>query len=65
MAMWLRQSTASQEILLGPFLDDTDGKTQETGLTIANTDIKIWKENATCEFNKNSLGAFHIANGIY
>lgn len=63
--MFLRQSTASQEIILGPFMDDTDGKTAETGLTIANTDIKIWKHGATTEANKNSGGATHIASGRY
>lgn len=63
--MWLRQSTASQEIMLGPFLDSTDGNTAETALTIANTDIKIWKEGATTEANKNSGGATHIASGRY
>jgi len=63
--MWLRQSTASQEILLGVFLDSTDGNTTETGLTIANTDIKLWKEGATTEANKNSGGATHIAGGRY
>jgi len=63
--MWLRQSTASQEILLGTFLDSTDGDTAETGLTIANTDIKLWKEGATTEASKNSGGATHIASGRY
>lgn len=63
--MYLRQSTASQEVLLGPFLDDTDGKTAETALTIANTDIKLWKGGATTEANKNSGGATHIAGGRY
>jgi hypothetical protein len=62
---WLRQSTASQEVLLGPFLDDTDGKTAETALTIANTDIKVWKSGATSEASKNSGGATHIAAGRY
>lgn len=65
MTIYLKQSTASQEILLGPFLDDTDGKTAETGLTIANTDIKIWKNGATTEASKNSGGATHIASGRY
>ena len=32
--MFLRQSTASQEILLGTFVNDEDGNTAETGLTI-------------------------------
>lgn len=63
--MWLRQSTAGQEVPLGPFVDSTDGDTAETGLTIANTDIKIWVEGATTEANKNSGGATHIASGRY
>lgn len=63
--LFLRQSTASQEVMIGPFVDDTDGKTAETGLTIANTDIKIWVEGATSEFSKTSGGATHIASGRY
>ncbi len=63
--IFLRQSTASQEILLGPFVDSTDGDTAETGLTIANTDIQIWKSGATTEVSKNSGGATHIAGGRY
>lgn len=63
--MWLRQSTASQEILLGTFLDSGDGNTAETALVIANTDIKLWKEGGTTEASKNSGGATHIASGRY
>jgi len=63
--IYLRQSTASQEIPLGRFVDSTDGNTQETALTIANTDIKLWKAGATTLANKNSGGATHIANGEY
>lgn len=65
MTIYLRQSTASQEVSLGYFLDSTDGNTEKTGLTIANTDIKVWKNGATTLANKNSGGATHIANGIY
>ena len=65
MAIPLKQSTASQEIPLGHFVDDADGKTPETGLTIANTDIKLWKSGATTLANKNSGGATHISGGIY
>lgn len=61
----LRQSTASQEIILGKFVDVIDGDTPETGLTIANTDIKIWKYGATALVNKNSGGATHMAAGMY
>lgn len=65
MPIYLKQSTASQEIPLGYFLDSTDGDTAEDGLTIANTDIKIWKTGATTLADKNSGGATHIAGGIY
>jgi hypothetical protein len=63
--IYLRQSTASQEVILGPFVDSTDGNTQKTALTIANTDIKIWVSGATTLANKNSGGATHISGGIY
>lgn len=65
MAIRLKQSTASQEFPLGPFLDSTDGVTPETALSIANTDIKLWKMGATSLANKNSGGATHISGGIY
>ncbi|TXH99562.1 MAG: hypothetical protein E6Q76_19635 [Rhizobium sp.] len=64
-AIILRRATASQEVMLGTFLDDTDGKTPETGLTIANTDIKLFKSGATSEVNKNSGGATHVSGGRY
>lgn len=63
--IFLKQSTASQEIPLGYFVDSADGNTEETALTIANTDIKVWKNGATTLANKNSGGATHISNGIY
>lgn len=63
--MDLRQSTASQIISLGQFLDSTDGDTEENGLTIANTDIKLRKNGATTLANKNSGGATNISNGVY
>jgi len=61
----LRYNTASQEIPLGPFLDSTDGDTAETGLTIANTDILLFKTGATGTVSKNSGGATHDTGGIY
>lgn len=62
---YLRQSTASQEISLGQFLDSTDGDTEENALTIANTDIKLRKHGTTTLANKNSGGATSISNGVY
>jgi hypothetical protein len=63
--IYLRQSTASQEVQLGIFLDSTDAVTPETGLTIANTDIKLFKTGAAGEVDKNSGGATHDAGGKY
>jgi hypothetical protein len=65
MPIYLKQSTASQEVPLGIFVDATDGNTEESGLTIANTDIKLWKSGATTLASKNSGGATYISNGIY
>lgn len=65
MPIFLKQSTASQEVPLGYFVDSTDGNTEETALTINNTDIKVWKTGATTLASKNSGGATHISNGVY
>ena len=65
MTIYLKQSTASQEVPLGMFLDSVDGNTEETGLTINASDIKLWKAGATTLANKNSGGATHISNGVY
>ncbi len=65
MTVKLKQSTASQEITLGTFVDETDGFTGEEGLTIANTDIKLWKMGTTTLASKNSGGATHISNAVY
>lgn len=61
---FLKQSTASQSRAIGPFVDDTDFKTAETGLTIANTDIKL-VVNGGASANKNSGGGTHRVNGVY
>jgi hypothetical protein len=60
----LRYATASQEITLGVFIDDTN-QAPETGLTIANTDILLAKTGATTLASKNSGGATHISDAIY
>ena len=62
--IFLKQSTASQSVLIGPFLDDTDFKTQETGLTIANTDIRLSKNGGNMAA-KNSGGGTHDEAGWY
>lgn len=60
----LRQGTASQEVLLGPFVSSTDFKTAQTGLTIAGSDIRLWKSGAVAEVAASG-GGTHIAGGRY
>ena len=62
--MFLKQSTASQEVVIGPFLDEDDGKTAETGLTISNTDIRLSKAGANI-VAKKSGGGTHDELGFY
>lgn len=62
--LYLKQSTASQSVLIGPFIDDTDGATAETGLTIANTDIRLSKNGGNLAA-KNSGGGTHDEAGWY
>lgn len=61
---FLRQSTAAQSRLTPMFVDDTDFKTPETALTIANTDVKLSK-NGAASVNKNSGGGTHRTTGRY
>ena len=62
--MFLRQSTNSQDVIIGPFLDDTDGKTAETGLSIGVSDIRLGKDGGNI-VAKNSGGATHDELGFY
>lgn len=63
MQSFLRQSTASQVRIVGPFLDDTDGKTPETGLTIAGSDVNLMKDGGSS--GPSSATVAHESNGCY
>lgn len=60
----LKQSTAVT-IKLGPFVDDTDGKTAETGLTISQADIRLSKNGGDFAQTNNSAGATADEFGYY
>ena len=60
----LKQSTAAT-IKLGPFIDDTDGKTAETSLTISQADIRLSKNGGDIAQTHNSAGATHDELGYY
>lgn len=55
MGLWLRQSTVVS-VKIGPFIDDTDGKTAETGLTLSQGDVKLSKNGGDLA-QKNDAGA--------
>ena len=60
----LKQSTAVT-IVMGPMLDSTDGNTQETGLTIAQADIRLSKNGGAYAQTNNVAGATHMEVGKY
>lgn len=64
MANDLKQSTAV-DIAIGPFVDATDGVTPETGLTIAQADVRLKKNNGAWAQKNDNTSAVHEENGWY
>ena len=64
MGSWLKQSTAVT-VKLGPFLDSTDGDTEEIALTIAQADILLSKNGGAFAQTNNVAGATHDTKGLY
>jgi len=60
----LKQSTAIT-LRVGPFLNEDDGKTAETGLTISQADIRLSKAGGDFAQTHDSSGATHDENGHY
>jgi hypothetical protein len=60
----LKQSTA-YTWKAGPFVDDTDGKTAKTALTIAQADIRLTKNGGDYAQSHNAAGATHDEYGSY
>lgn len=61
---YLKQSTAVT-LKIGPFLDDTDGKTAETGLTIAQADVRLSKNGGDIAQKNEATSCTHDELGIY
>ena len=64
MTIWLKQSTAV-DVILGPFVDETDGKTAETGLTLSQADCILIKGAAAAAQKNDATSATHLSNGHY
>ena len=63
-ATLLRQSAATT-VTLGPFLDETDGKTAETGMTLTSDTLKLSKNGAVFAQKGNADTAAHDSDGWY
>lgn len=61
---FLKQST-SATVLIGPFLDDADGKTAETALTISQADVLLSKNGGALAQKNDTNSATHDASGYY
>lgn len=61
---YLRHDTAVT-IQLGPFVDQTDGFTPETGLTIAQADVQVSKNGGAFAQKTATDTAVHQAMGVY
>lgn len=60
----LKQST-SVDVPIGPFLDETDGKTAETALTITQADIRLKKNGGNWAQKNAAQTLSHEENGNY
>jgi len=61
---YLKQNT-SVTIMLGPFLDETDGKTAETGLSITQIDVRLSKNGGSFAQKSDISSLTHNENGWY
>ncbi len=61
---FLRQSTSVTK-KMGPFVDDSDGKTAETGLTISESDVRLSKNGGDFVGKNDSGSATHDESGYY
>lgn len=60
----LRQSTAVTK-KMGPFVDDTDGSTEETGLAIVQADVHLSKNGGDFAQKNDATAGVHDEKGYY
>jgi hypothetical protein len=61
---YLRQSTAV-DLPIGPFLDETDGRTAESALTLTQPDIRLKKNGGAWAQKSAAQTLSHEENGYY
>lgn len=63
--MILLTQNSTQTLQFGPFLDEDDGKTVESGLTIAQADVRLSKNGAAFAQKNDASSASYDENGYY
>lgn len=61
---YLKQSIAAT-LKIGPFIDDADGKTAETALSIVQADVRLSKNGADIAQKSDTATCTHDELGIY
>lgn len=61
---WLKQNTAIT-LKIGPFVDEDDGKTAETGLTISQADVRLSKNGGNMAQKNEASACTHDELGDY
>jgi hypothetical protein len=64
MTTWLKQSTAVT-VLIGPFVDSTDGVTPETALTITQAEVRLSKNSGDMAQKGDATSLTHDEIGYY
>ena len=62
--IYLKQSTAV-DVMLGPFVDDTDGKTTEEALTLSQADLQLSKNGGAAAQKNDATAGTHRYGGNY
>lgn len=61
---WLKQSQAVT-LKIGPFVDEDDGKTAETALTISQADVRLDKNGGGMDQKHEATACAHDELGVY
>ena len=64
MGQFIKQSTAIT-VMMGPFVDNIDGSTAKTSLTLSQSDIRLSKNGGDPAQKNEASNAVHKENGYY
>lgn len=64
MGLWLKQSTAA-DVIVGPFVDKTDGNTAETALTVTQAEVRLSKNGGNMAQKHEATALSHDELGYY